>query len=247
MENDTAVGFSCKVDDSDKDVISFTIVRYEIPDRWDELQFNVTIESFSSAINMWTANNLTLDVPLRLYPFYWDTMSSAAAAGVIDGVLCWLDQVGQINFYDSVYKCFWAVELPAEMVLENSCYLGLSGGALYFALNCGDAITLWRLESDIRSRDAVVWVRKYNADAAATMMQCPEAFGLTGSLSVEVQNMVIHPAVPYIFYLDVRGKVISYDLETDVAQPVYDFGEPWWKTQHYRLFAYEWHQWPRLL
>lgn len=209
---------------------------------------------------MWTANNLTLDVPLRLNPFNWDGIfRSAASAGVIDGVFCWLDQGGQITFYDSVYKCFWALELPEEMVFGNSCYLGLSGGALDFALNCGDAITVWRLESDICSRDAVVWVRKYDAEVAATVMQCPDAFGLggdtlrvkafglTGSLSVEVQNMVIHPAVPYIFYLEVRGKVISYDLETDIAQLVYDFGEPWWRTQHYRLFAYEWHQWPRLV
>ncbi|OIT08557.1 hypothetical protein A4A49_18166 [Nicotiana attenuata] len=227
MENGTGVGFSCKVDDSDKDVISFTIVRYEIPRRFDELQFSVTIECFSSDTNVWTANNLTLDVPLRLNPLDWDRIfRPAASAGVIDGVFCWLDQGGQITFYDSVYKCFWALELPEEMVFGESCYLGLSGGALYFALNCGDAITVWRLESDIRSRDAVVWLRKYDAEVAATVMQCPEAFGLggdtlrveafglTGSLTVEVHNMVIHPAVPHIFYLEVRGKTIIVNKDS---------------------------------
>ncbi|XP_059306750.1 F-box protein At5g03970-like [Lycium ferocissimum] len=259
MENDQAIGFICKADDPDNDVISFTIVRYAIPRRWDELQYTVTIESFSSETNVWDAHDLILDVPLSLYPFDWDSSSSAAAAGVIDGVFCWLDQFGrQITVYDSVYKCFWALDLPEDMVGGLDCFLGLSGGALYFTLNCRDAITVWRLESHIRNRDAV-WVRKYDANVAATVMQCPEAFGLggdalrvkafghTGFLRVEVQNMVIHPAVPHIFYLDVRGKVISYDLEMDIAQLVYDFGEPWRRTQHYKLFAYEWHQWPRLL
>ncbi|KAJ8562206.1 hypothetical protein K7X08_011497 [Anisodus acutangulus] len=202
MEGDIAVGFICEVDNPNKDVILFTIVRYEIPRRWDELQLMVTIESFSSETNVWTANSIIFDAPLRLCPLNWDITSAASSAGVINGVFCWLDQVGrQITVYDSVYKCFWALEFPEETVSGCRCYLGLS-----------------------------VWVWKYDVDVAATVLQCPEefglggntlrvkAFGITGSLRTEVQNMVIHPVFPHIFYLDVRGKVISYDLETDIAE-----------------------------
>ncbi|XP_059290475.1 F-box protein At5g49610-like [Lycium ferocissimum] len=256
MEGDLAIGFICKVDDPNKDVISFTIVRYEIPHHWGELPFTVTIESFFSETNVWTSNSIILDAPLRQYPLNWDARSSD---GVIDGVFCWLDQVErQITVYDSVYKSFWALEFPEEIETTYNSYLGLSGGDFYFALNYGEEITVWKLESNIRSRVAV-WVVKYDADVAATVLQCPEAFGLggdtlrveafgiTGSICIEVLNMVIHPVFPHIFYLDIRGKVISYDLETDTAEFVYDFKEPWWKTVHYKLFPYEWHQWPRLL
>lgn len=100
---------------------------------------------------------------------------------------------------------------------------------------------MWQLESNIRSRDAV-WVRKYETDDATTI-----PFGLTGSLHIEVQNMDIHPAIPHIFYLDVKGKIISYDMQTDIAELVHDFGEYGWRTKHFKLFSYEWHQWPCLL
>ncbi|XP_060171085.1 uncharacterized protein LOC132602082 [Lycium barbarum] len=253
MNDDLAVGFICNVDDRNKDVISFTIVRYEIPRHWGELQYGVAIESFSSETNVWTDNIVDLDEPLRNL-FNWNlkskSSSSLPSAGVIDGVFCWLDQAGtRITAYDSGYNCFWALELTEEMELaleltgsyRTSCFLGLSGGAFYFAFNSGEGITVWKLESDIRCRDAV-WVKKYSVNVAATV-----PFGLKGSLHIDVQNMVIHPVFPHIFYLDVRGKFISYDLETDIAELVYDFREPWWRTQHYKLFPYEWHQWPRLL
>lgn len=59
--------------------------------------------------------------------------------------------------------------------------------------------------------------------------------------------MDIHPAIPHIFYLDVKGKIISYDMQTDIAELVHDFGEYGWRTKHFKLFSYEWHQWPCLL
>lgn len=241
-----AVGFICKVRDLEKDVISFTIVRYSLPNLWGLHFTSITIESFSSETNLWTTNFLKLDVPLGLCPSLHRETSSA---GVIVGVFCWLDQQPQITVYDSVHKCIWALELPQEIVAGNRCFLGISGGELYLVLNdrFGEAITVWYLQSNIRIRDAV-WVRKYVANIATTLVQCPQAnFGLASSHLIVVQNVIIHPAVPHIFYLVVRGKVFSYDLETDVAEFVYDFGEPCSKTRHYTLFSYEWDQWPYLL
>ncbi|OIT07591.1 PREDICTED: F-box protein At5g03970-like [Nicotiana attenuata] len=238
--NDPTVGFICKVDDSDKDVISFTVVRH-----WDYLS-SVTVECFSSETNVWTVNNLNVDArPLRRWNY--KTLKSPSA-GVIDGVFCWLYYFQQITAYGSVHKRFCGLELPHDqhMVFTDHCFLGFSGGAFYYALNVGTTITVWRLESNIRSRDAV-WVRKYAANFASTVLQCLEAFRLIDSPPIEVQNMDIHPAIPHIFYLNVRGKVISYDLETNIAELVYDFGEYCWRTEYYKLFAYEWHQWPRLL
>nr|XP_016472536.1 PREDICTED: F-box protein At5g03970-like [Nicotiana tabacum] len=235
--NDPTVGFICKVDDSTKDGISFTVVRH-----WDFLS-SVTVEFFSSETNV---NNLNVDArPLRRWNY--KTMKSPSA-GVIDGVFCWLYYFQQITAYDSVHKRFWGLELPhdQDMVFRDRCFLGFSGGAFYYALNVGTTITVWRLESNIRSRDAV-WVRKYAANFASTVLQCLEAFRLVDSTPIEVQNMDIHPAIPHIFYLNVSGKVISYDLETNIAELVYDFGEYCWRTEYYKLFAYEWHQWPRLL
>ncbi|XP_019255562.1 PREDICTED: F-box protein At5g03970-like [Nicotiana attenuata] len=237
---DPAVGFFCKVDDPGKDVASFTIVRYALPSVWGINFTSITIESFSSETNIWTANNINLDVPLTFCPS-WDIKTSSA--GVIDGVFCWFDQRPQITVYDSVHKCLWALALPEseEIVAgrDSSCFLGISGGALYLVLNdrFGSPITVWYLESNIRSRDAV-WVRKYVAN---TVVKCPQAFGLASLHVIEKRNMVIHPTVPHIFYFVVRGKVISYDLETNIAELVYDFGEPCWKTRCYTLFSYEWH------
>ncbi|XP_075095433.1 F-box protein At5g03970-like [Nicotiana tabacum] len=169
--NDPTVGFICKVDDSDKDVISFTVVRH-----WDFLS-SVTVECFSSETNVWTVNNLNVDArPLRQWNY--KTMKSPSA-GVIDGVFCWLDYGQQITAYDRVHKRFWGLELPRDedMVFGDHCFLGFSGGAFYYALNVGTTITVWRLESNIRSRD--------------------------------LQNMEIHPAIPHVFYLIVRGISVS--------------------------------------
>ncbi|KAJ8572824.1 hypothetical protein K7X08_009335 [Anisodus acutangulus] len=230
--NDPTVGFICNVDDPDKDVISFTVIRY-----WN-LQSKVTIESFSSETNVWTVSNLILDVPLRLYFAHY---MKSPSAGVIDGVFCWLDQGPQITVYDSINKRFWALAFPEEMIATGNYFLGFSGGDFYFALYVKTAITVWQLKSNIRSRNAL-WVRKYETNVATTV-----PFGLTGSLRIEVQNMDIHPAIPHMFYLDVKGKFISYDMETDIAELVHDFGEYGWRTKHFKLFSYEWHQWPRLL
>ncbi|MCD7469284.1 hypothetical protein HAX54_008212 [Datura stramonium] len=230
--------------------VSFTIVRYVIPPPiyWDKFhfQYSLTIESFSSHTNVWTANKLIVDVPMHLYPSR--DMTSSSSAAVVNGLFCWLNY-GSMAIYDSVNKCFWVLELPEQTraVYPGDCCLGLSGGELCFASIDWTTIICWQL-SNFPSRDAV-WVRKYVLDVATVVQKCQENFGLGGrsALDVEVRNMVFHPALPHILYLQIRGKVISYDLKTATAQLVYDFGDAWRKTQHYKLFSYEWPQWPRLL
>ncbi|XP_010313397.1 uncharacterized protein [Solanum lycopersicum] len=124
----------------------------------------------------------------------------------------------------------------------------VAGGELCFAYNRLNIITCWRL-SNFRSRDNTVWVCKYVVDVTYVFQKCSEDFGLGGgsNLGMEVQNMVFHPALPYILYLQIRGKVIACDVSTRTVELVYDFGEAWRKTQEYKLFSYEWPQWPRLL
>ncbi|XP_060200871.1 F-box protein At5g49610-like [Lycium barbarum] len=153
-----AVGFLCKVDDPEKDVIYFTIVRYALP--WSDeplIMSMVKIESFSSETNAWTTINLKLDVPLRMW--YVNRIQSKPV-GVIDGVFCWIDHSETIFYYDSVNRCFWDLELPLEMMIGgDTWFLGISDGALYYALCDKAEITVWCLESNIRSRDAV-WVQE---------------------------------------------------------------------------------------
>ncbi|KAM3341644.1 hypothetical protein P3S68_026610 [Capsicum galapagoense] len=151
-----AIGFHCKVDDPEEDNISFTIVRYEKsldPNR------NVTIESFSSETKAWTTINLTVDLPLGLLcPTSWMKDSSA---GVIDGVFCWMDELGQIILYDSVNRHLWGLKLTHEMKQGYSTrVLGVSDGVLHYAMHNEAKVTVWCLKSDIRSQDAV-WVKKY--------------------------------------------------------------------------------------
>ncbi|KAM3302936.1 hypothetical protein P3S67_013966 [Capsicum chacoense] len=100
---------------------------------------------------------------------------------------------------------------------RGSGCLGLSGGELCFASNSGTTISCWRL-NNFPSRDAV-WVWKYNVDVATVVEKCREDFGLGGgnALGFKVRNMVFH-----------------------------DFEEAWRKTVHYKLFSYEWPQWPPL-
>ncbi|KAL3372431.1 hypothetical protein AABB24_008806 [Solanum stoloniferum] len=243
--NPPPIGFICKVDNPDnKDIISFTIVRYAIPDYQSNLQFAVTIESFSSETNAWTANKIILDVPVGLF-----RSTQSPSASVIDGVFCWLDDSLQITVYDSIYKSFWALKLPEDRERGKSggCYLGSSAGGLYFALNIRFEATIivWYLVSNIRSRDAV-WVKKYVGNVGSTVLQCRKDFGLEGYHRIVLKTMVIHPTVPHIFYLGFLRKVISYDFEMDVAQLVYNFSgtSP---TERYKFFPYEWNQWPRRL
>ncbi|KAH0710084.1 hypothetical protein KY284_011515 [Solanum tuberosum] len=65
------------------------------------------------------------------------------------------------------------------------------------------------------------WVLKLPDDMetgkANTVLQCPEDFEMT--------SIAIHPTVPHMFYLSFLG-----------CRP----------TQYFKLFPYEWHQWPRL-
>ncbi|XP_055825682.1 F-box protein At5g07610-like [Solanum dulcamara] len=247
LMDDPYVGFTYKVDEDDS--VSFTIVRFVVPVSWEKfgLQYSLTIESFSSEINIWTANKLIVDVPIDLYPSR--DMTSSTSAGVVDGVFCWLDSNGRwMTVYDSIRMCFWALELPEHTVVyPGYCCLGLSGGELCFASNrWTTTITCWRL-SNFPSRDAV-WVWKYDVDVATVVQKCQEDFGLGGNnaLGFDVGNMIFHPALSDILYLQIRGKVISYDLNTSAVELVYDFGQPWRKTLHYKLFSYEWPQWPRL-
>lgn len=245
---DPYVGFTCKVDEVDS--VSFTVVRYATPPtHLCGLRYKLTVESFTSDTNVWIVNKLNEDVPFPLFPSR-DNISSSSA-GVIDGVFFWLDNTGQkITVFDSVEKRFWALKLPEQRTGSylNSCCLGLSGGELCFSMNHLNTITCWRL-SHFPTQDNAVWIWKYVVGVATLFQKYSENFGLGGgsALSVEVRNMVFHPAFPDILYLQIRGKVISYDVKTRTAELVYDFGEAWRKTQRYKLFSYEWPQWPRLL
>ncbi|KAK4723081.1 hypothetical protein R3W88_013314 [Solanum pinnatisectum] len=225
-----AIGFHCKVDDPEKDVISFTIVRYKT---WHDLGSSVTIESFSSETNMWSNIDITLDVPVRVFLNRWMKLASA---GVIDGVFCWIDIQSQIIFYDSVNTHFWALQLNQEMYVLYFRCLGVSGGDLYYASYNEADLTLWYLESNIRSQDAV-WIRKYTANLTNALVNyCP------GLFQAEVMCMDIHPANPHIVYLEINGNIVSYDLEKNIAELLYNMG-----VGDYLLFTYEWHRWPRLL
>ncbi|XP_049363193.1 F-box protein At5g03970-like [Solanum verrucosum] len=221
-----AIGFDCKVDDPEKDVISFTIVRYEI---WYFLRSSVTIESFSSETNVWTTIYLTLVVPLKVCLSCYRKLASA---GVIDGVFCWIDHGAQIIFYDSVNRQFWALRVNA---LEP-WYLGVSDGVLCYASLYEGKITMWCLESNIRSPDAV-WVRKYDANLIDALRNNPPL-----GLEAAVMCVDIHPANPHIVYLKINGTIVSYDLEKNIMEFLYEI-----RDGNYLFFTYEWHQWPRLL
>ncbi|KAJ8540899.1 hypothetical protein K7X08_001715 [Anisodus acutangulus] len=218
-----AIGFHCKVDDLEKDVISFTILRFE---HSFDLRSSVTIESFSSDTNAWTTSDLVLDVPISVSIFSW---AKVASLGVIDGVFCWIDMDSHVILYDSVNRRFWALELTEEienkyvealgvsggalyyaiilydsvnrrfwalqlsndMVDGDARALGVSGGALYYALCVEAEITVWFLESNIRSQDAVR-VRKYAADITSDVLDCLKAFGLSFYL-IKTMTMSFHP------------------------------------------------------
>ncbi|KAL3354553.1 hypothetical protein AABB24_018952 [Solanum stoloniferum] len=235
--NDPYVGFTCKVDE-DHGIVSFTIVRYVIRKRY---QSSITIESYSSETNVWIATDAIHDLLYPLQPSRDENYLSSCC--VIDGVFCWIDNFGQgMTVYDSVKKCFWGLAYPQPgcMIYPGFHFLGLSGGELCFASK-GWTIPCWRL-NNFPSRDAE-WVWKYNVDVVTIIQKCGENFGLGGG---NVQNIVFHPVFPDILFLQINGKVISYDVKTSTVELVYDFGEAGRKTKHYKLFSYEWPQWPRL-
>ncbi|MCD9560039.1 hypothetical protein HAX54_018468 [Datura stramonium] len=157
--------------------------------------------------------DLTLDVPLRVPLYSWTKLAST---GVIDGVFCWWFNVElQIILYDSVNRRFWPLQLTEEMDAWEAGTLGVSGGALYYAL-CDEAeINVWCLESKMHSQD-VVWVRKYAANISNVLRNCPGAFGPANS-SIEARNTDIHPVNPHIFYLLVGDKEQhdDYDVYTN--------------------------------
>ncbi|KAH0680643.1 hypothetical protein KY290_022830 [Solanum tuberosum] len=115
--------------------------------------------------------------------------------------------------------------------------IGISGGVLCYTMWYRDGqVTMWCLESNIRNPDAV-WVRKYDA-------RLTEAFkknSLSG-LEFAVMYVDIYPANPHIVYLKMNGTIVSYDLEKNVMEFLYEI-----RDEDYLFFAYEWHQWPRLL
>ncbi|KAL3324948.1 hypothetical protein AABB24_038853 [Solanum stoloniferum] len=183
--DDPYVGFTCNVDEDEDDSVSFTIVRYVISEFY---QSSITIESFSSAINVWTDYKLIVDVPHALYPSLDET--SLSSAGVVDGVFFWLNYT-LITIYDSVNKCFWAMELPENLIFyyPRSCCLGLSGGELCFASNrWTTTITCWRL-NNFPSQDNAEWIIKYVINVATVIKEYPKYFGVGGSIT-KVQNMV---------------------------------------------------------
>ncbi|KAH0747573.1 hypothetical protein KY285_009230 [Solanum tuberosum] len=201
--DDPYIGFTCKVDE-DHGIVSFTIVRYVISEHY---QSSITIESFSSEINVWTDYKLIVDVPHALYPSLDGT--SLSSAGVVDGIFFWLNYT-LITIYDSVNKCFWALELPENLFFyyPRSCCLGLSGGELCFASNrWTTTITCWRL-NNFPSRDNAKWVIKYVINVATLIKKYPKYFGVGDGIA-KVQNMVFHPALPHILYLQIKGKKLG--------------------------------------
>ncbi|WMV27758.1 hypothetical protein MTR67_021143 [Solanum verrucosum] len=179
---------------------------------------------------MWSTIDITLDVPISVILHRW---TKSVSYGVIDGVFCWFDALSQFIFYDTVNTRLWALQLNPEMYAFDGHCLGVLGGDLYYA-SCD--ITLWYLESNIRSQDAV-WVRKYTANLTDALVNyCPWA------LEADVESLDFHPANLHIFYLNINGRIISFDSEKNIAELLYDFGQ-----RDHLLFAYEWHQWPRLL
>lgn len=86
------------MDDPNKDVILFTIVRYMVT--LGQIQRTLTIKSFSSQTNAWTniileiGNHLYIDPIYNQYPLKW-----LASAGAIDGVFYWLEDEYQISVY----------------------------------------------------------------------------------------------------------------------------------------------------
>ncbi|KAK4709265.1 hypothetical protein R3W88_030190 [Solanum pinnatisectum] len=170
--------------DEDHGIVSFTIVRYVIRKRY---QSSITIESYSSETNVWIANNVIHDL---LYPQRDENYLSSRC--VIDGVLCWIDNSGQgMTVYDGVKKSFGGLAYPQP------------GCVIYPQLCC------WRL-NNFPCRDAE-WVWKYNVDVVAIIEKCGEDFGLGGG---NVQNIVFHSVFSDILYLQMNGKVISYNVKT---------------------------------
>ncbi|KAH0680657.1 hypothetical protein KY284_021742 [Solanum tuberosum] len=234
------IGFHCKVDDPEKDVISFTIVRYEA---WTGPSGGVTIESFSSETNMWTSIDLRQAAPIRSPISRW---MRSGSVGVIDGMFVWkLDPNSHIILYDTVYRRFWDLKLTDEMDDWTGSAVGVSDGVLYYALCNRREITLWYLDSNIRSTNDAVWVIKYVVNITSALLNCPEVIG---SIRINMLYIDIHSVNPHIFYLLVGDKVISYDSEKNTAEFLYEIGvSVWTADQYYLFFPYEWHQWPRLL
>ncbi|XP_047259566.1 F-box protein At5g49610-like [Capsicum annuum] len=108
-----AIGFNCKLDDINNDVISFTVVRYQIP-----AESTVTIESFSSQSNVWTEITFALQIPLVFYRCHYHPSKWLKSGGAIDGVFYWLDFSSRINVYDSVNMCFWSPDIPDGLTLS---------------------------------------------------------------------------------------------------------------------------------
>ncbi|WMV27757.1 hypothetical protein MTR67_021142 [Solanum verrucosum] len=103
-------------------------------------------------------------------------------------------------------------------VLYSRC-LGVSGGDLYYASYSEADLTLWYLESNIRSQDAV-WVRKYTANLTNALVNyCP------GLFQAEVMCVDIHPANPHIVYLEINVVVLNTKESLQKAFKMKDLGE----------------------
>ncbi|KAH0684167.1 hypothetical protein KY285_022502 [Solanum tuberosum] len=142
---------------------------------------------------------------------------------------------------------FFFSSKKSSQVIDGSLddAVGVSDGVLYYALCNRREITLWYLESNIRSTNDAVWVIKYVVNITSALLNCPEVIG---SIRIKMLYIDIHSVNPHIFYLLVGDKVISYDSEKNTAEFLYEIGvSVWTANQYYLFFSYEWHQWPRLL
>ncbi|XP_059284221.1 F-box protein At5g03970-like [Lycium ferocissimum] len=245
-----AIGFNCKLDDPiNKDVISFTIVRYKVP-----AESTVTIESFSSQTNAWTEITLALENPLDFQPSFYHPSKWPKSGGAIEGVFYWLDFEPRINLYDSVNMCFWSLDLPDRLDYLHMRSLGVSGGILCFASMCC-GLTVWQLKSNIRDRTAL-WDKKYtNLCVFEAFNTCPETLGLLHRCGLGHRinynfdrDMVFHPYEPQILIvLNIKeyGKfLMCYDMDNSSAKLVCNFGN---RKTYTNIFPYEWQEWPLLL
>ena len=89
--DDPFVRFTCNVDEDA--TVSFTIIHFVIREHY---QCSITIEGYSSEINVWIANNVIHDLLYSSHPRSDENYLSSRCG--IDGAFCWIDNFGQEMF-----------------------------------------------------------------------------------------------------------------------------------------------------
>ncbi|KAH0783776.1 hypothetical protein KY290_003374 [Solanum tuberosum] len=243
-----AIGFNCKLDDPiNSDIVSFTIVRYEIP-----VESMVTIESFRR--NVWVKINLALEIPrIDFHTSVHHPSNWLKSGGSIDGVFYWLDFGPRINVYDSVNTCFWCIDVPDGLDYQHKRCLGVSRGVLCYGgtspglMNFGD-MSVWHLKSGVREKTAI-WEQYTTLSVCIQVFTCLSNSGLLKSGRIQSnRDMTFHPAEPLILIVLNNKKggaevLMSYDMDKSSSKLVCDFGNGNSKT-HTNLVPYEWHEWP---